>query len=424
MMRDDDRPPPNFEGFGARPAPDPALPADLITDRSLLRSAKGDVRACEFNARILMAASAQFNDLHFDEFLCRVRLGDRDWSDGDDRDALIWLQGTHRVPSFTLGQVRNAILALAYERRRDSLREFVAGLPEWDGAPRIPYAFRDAWGAPDDEMTRMASTNLFVAMIARAERPGAQVDTLWTFEGPQGSQKSRALRALGGQFHAEVTAPIGTPDFLRELRGLWLAELSELDALRGREASTIKRLLSSPRDRYVEKFEKHAVAYPRRAIAVATTNEAQYWQDATGARRLIPIRADRIDVELIERDRLQWLAEARHYFAQGATWWEYPETMADAQEDRQQVDPWEDALRRIMAEGRRIPDAGGQTVEPWPEGWISTAEILSTWLRLEPHQQGPAAGPRIGKIMRRLGYQPKRADGRPQQRGWVRDVDT
>ncbi len=35
------------------------------------------------------------------------------------------------------------------------------------------------------------------------------MDTLWTFEGPQGTGKSLALHALGEDFHAEITASIG-----------------------------------------------------------------------------------------------------------------------------------------------------------------------------------------------------------------------
>ena len=50
----------------------------------------------------------------------------------------------------------------------------------------------------------------FVALIARALRPGSQVDTVWCFEAPQGTFKSRSLRELGGAHHAEISAAIGT----------------------------------------------------------------------------------------------------------------------------------------------------------------------------------------------------------------------
>ena len=376
---------------------------------NLIRSDKGIIRACDHNAKELMAAAPQFSDLHFDDFLFRARIGDRDWSDHDDRDALCWLQSAHQVPGFTLGQTRTAVMALAYARRRDSLFEFVMGLPEWDRTPRIKMAFIDAWGAPDTPLTRAASRNLFIALHARAVKPGSQVDNLWVIEGPQGTLKSASLRALGGQWHAEISAQVGTSDFLRELRGIWTAELSELDSLRGREASTIKRLLSAPSDRFVEKYERHAVAYPRRAVALATTNEAAYWQDSTGARRLIPIRAGAIRLDLIETLRLQWFAEARHAYEAGLPWWEFPDSAAGEQEDRQVIDPWEDILRAAIANVN------------WPQGWIASASILRDWLHLEPHQQGKASSTRLGHVMRRLGFVPHRF-GKARERGWL--VDT
>jgi hypothetical protein len=393
----------------------------------LIRDGKNRLKACEHNAKQLLSTDAGYADLYFDDFLFRLRFGKRDWTDNDDRAALCELQAAHQVAGFTLGQVRNAVQALANERRRDSLRDYLQKtVPAWDGIARIEHAFCDAWGAADTSLTRAASRNFFMAMAARALRPGVQVDTLWALEGPQGKLKSRSLRVLGGELHAEISAPIGTSDFFRETRGLWLAELSELDALRGREASTIKRLLSAPVDRYVEKYEKHATAYPRRAIFTATTNEAVYWQDSTGARRLVPIKVGHIDLDAIESTREQWFAEARDLLGKGGTWWEYPEAIEVAQEERQQVDPWEDLLRGLIANGRQQHvgvDAG--TGRPlleaigWPSEFIASAEIMRDWLKLAPHQQGRDSGVRLGKVMRRLGFRPER-HGKARERGWIR----
>ena len=387
---------------------------------ALLKSEKGAIVPCEQNAWLLIEKAPQYAGLHYDDFLSRMRIDKRDWIDADDLDCLRWLQSEHRVARFSLGHARNAARSVAYSRRRDSLREFVDALPAWDRTPRIEQAFTDAWGAADNALTRAASRNLFVALIARAMVPGAQVDTVWCFEAPQGEGKSRSLRTLGGEFHAEITAPLGSADFMRELRGLWLAELSELDSLRGREASTVKRLLSAPADRFVQKYALHAETYPRRAVACASTNEADYWQDPTGARRLVPIACGEIRVDLIAANRLQWFAEALHLFRAGATWHEFPAAILEAQEARQHVDPWEDVLRDTMANGRKT-GLDGQGREPWPAGWISSATIMRDWLHLEPHQQGQASGVRLGKVMRRLGYKPRRSTS-GDARGWISDT--
>jgi Virulence-associated protein E len=383
----------------------------------LILSPKNIIKACEHNAKLLIDEAPQYQPLHFDEFLSRMRFGARDWSDADDVAAVCWLQSAHDVAAFTIGQTRNGARAVAYSRRRDSLREFVEGLPEWDETPRIDLAFVDAWGAPDTPLMRAASANLMIAAIARALHPGAKVDSLWVFEGPQGIRKSLSVHALGGEFHSEITAQIGTADFMRELRGIWFAELSELDSLRGKEPSIIKRVLSAPTDRFVQKYALHAESYPRRAVAIATTNEAAYWQDSTGARRLVPITCTDIRIDVIVENRLQWFAEARSKHAAGATWWEFPTGIADVQDERQQVDPWEDTLRGYMTHGR-VGGIDSQGRIMWPEGWIASAAIMRDWLRLEPHQQGRASGVRLGHVMRRLGYKPK-SSTTGDERGWT-----
>jgi putative DNA primase/helicase len=393
-------------------------------DGYLLTNDKGQVLPCEHNAMVLLGAEPAYAELHFDTFLSRMRFGARDWSDNDDLEAADWLQSTKKVARFSLANARNGARLVAHHRQRDSLLEFVENLPPWDGVARIAMAFADAWGADNTAVLKAASANFFIALIARAVRPGAQVDTLWVFEGPQGIRKSRALRSLGGSFHAEISAPIGTTDFARELRGLWLGEIAELDAFRGREASTMKRILSCPVDRFVEKYEKHAVSYSRRVVCVATTNEGDgvgYWTDSSGARRLIPIRCSGdIRLDVIEALRLQWFAEAKHRYEHHETWWEFPPEILAEQEDRQEVDPWENILRDGIANGRASAYA---VREDWPTVPIKTTVIARDWLGLPAHLQGRATATRIGKVMRRLNFEPVRI-GDKQDRGWRLMADT
>src|SRR5258708_2860740 len=81
----------------------------------LLRTAKNEVRSCEYNAIVLMESEGKYAPLHFDDFLSRPRLGSRDWIDADSLETLCWLQGTFRIAGFTLRQVSNAALALAHK---------------------------------------------------------------------------------------------------------------------------------------------------------------------------------------------------------------------------------------------------------------------------------------------------------------------
>ena len=387
---------------------------DRPAPAGLLFDGNHKILACEHNALLILRAAPEFNDVHFDEFLYRIRIGSRDWNDADVVKTQIWLQATQRQARFSKAHASAAITSLAQERRRDSLKEFIEPL-RFTGVTDIEEAFIKGWGCKDTPLNRASSRNFFIALAARALEPGSQVDTIWVFEGPQGAKKSQALRALGGDFHSEIGAQIGTTDFLRELRGIWIAELSEMDSLRGKESSTIKRLLSAPKDRFVEKFEKYAETYQRRAVAVGTTNDTNsYWQDPTGARRLVPVKTGQIDVELITLCAKQWFAEAADWFAAGATWWDWPDSIKRAQEARQLHDPWEDLIVDGIINGRRN---GTNYPDLWPEPFVSSKEIAETWLRLEPHQQGSAMSKRIGAVMRKLGFEPDK-QGR-DTRGWT-----
>jgi hypothetical protein len=410
---------PDFPGFeDETPIEEPprrvrlreAKPQDAAT--ALLIDQKGSITACEHNALMLMRKSPKFESIFFDTFLHRIRFEGRDLTDSDLIDAQIWLQSQHRQPRFARSHASAALTMLANSRKRDSLIEYMESL-KYSGLTSIDEAFIKGWGCDDTLLNRKASRNFFIALAARAYEPGAQVDTIWVFEGPQGSSKSQALRALGRSFHAEISAQIGSTDFMRELRGIWIAELAEMDSLRGKEASTIKRLLSVPNDRFVEKFEKYAETYPRRAVAVATTNETNaYWQDSTGARRLIPVKTGTIDVDFIKLCADQWLAEAGELYAQDATWWEWPSDIKAAQEERQQQDPWEDIIRDSIINGRKN---GTAYPDKWPEPFISSSKLAEEWLRLDASQQGPAMSKRVGAVMRKLGFEPRRS---AKTRGW------
>ncbi len=167
----------------------------------------------------------------------------------------------------------------------------------------------------------------------------------------------------------------------------------------------------------MQKYENHAQSYPRRAVSVATTNEATYWQDSTGARRLIPIPCGDIRIDLIQQNRLQWFAEARHRFNNGSSWWDFPEAIKEAQEERQQNDPWEDLIRGYIEGGKW----SGAFALVWPKGPITTRELTTDWLGLTPAQQGAVSGVRLSKIMRRLGFVPIRL-GPERQRAWRKGV--
>jgi predicted P-loop ATPase len=399
----------------------PKAPAPGRT--GLICNGKGEPLPIEANVIDVILAEPRWRGLYTDMFLRRMRL-ERDgktvdWSDDDHMLMHEWLQREGDFPRVKFEVTKRSVRAVANARSRDSLTDFYISLPAWDQVERIATALEEAWGCDGSDVVRAASTNLFRSMAARAIYPGAKVDTITVFEGPQGTLKSQSMQVLGGQYYAEISAPIGSADFMREIRSINLGELSELNALHGRESQTIKTMLSRTEDRFVEKYEAEPRSYPRRCVFIGTTNETQYWDDATGARRLVPVRVGAIDLRLIAENRLQWLAEALADIREGRTWHEWPGEIGAAQDERQHGDPWEDELRHVIAHGRQS-GTDMQGVIDWPIGWISSREILFEWLRVPPAAQARAYSTRLGRVMRRLGFRPgKSSDG--NERGWRRD---
>ena len=179
--------------------------------------------------------------------------------------------------------------------------------------------------------------------------PGAKVDHVLVLQGPQGIGKSRALRALvpdPSWFTDEIGYDLGK-DSAERLRGKWIIELSELDALSKAEATRIKAFLTREADRYRPAYARHARDFPRQCVFAGTTNVDTFIRDPTGGRRFWPTRVGRIDVSSLVAVRDQLWAEALVRYERGEGWHLTPAVEAIASEEqgqRMQVDPWAEQL--------------------------------------------------------------------------------
>jgi len=184
-------------------------------------------------------------------------------------------------------------------------------------------------------------------MIARAYKPGCQVDTIVVFEGSQGIRKSSSLSILGGKWYASLPDPFGSKDFLQSIDGVWLAEIPDMSSFKGRDIQHVKAIITTRVDRYRRSYGYHAESYPRQCVFSATANGSDWNQDPTGARRFWPVACTSINIEYLITQREQLFAEALHLYRTAGSWWDVPETLARAeQEKRREVDSWEQILEQ------------------------------------------------------------------------------
>lgn len=301
----------------------------------------------------------------------------------------VWIEHEHGL-SFSPDTILRAVEAVADSNRTDYVLQYLVELGTVV-EPLIDQWLPRALGTADNSYTRAVGAKWLISAVARAFEPGCKADHVLLLEGRQGAGKSSALRVLGGPWFTDSLAPLGSKEAAMQLQGPWIVELSELDALRGAEASSAKAFLSRTVDEYRPPYGVGFVTRPRRCVFAGTTNEGGYLRDHTGGRRFWPVRCGRIDLDWLREHRDQLWAEAVARYRAGETWHlDEAEALALAgaeQEARYQGDEWE-AVVRQWAEGREF---------------VTLGEVLGEALHIERPRWGQIEQNRAARILIRMG---------------------
>lgn len=313
----------------------------------------------------------------------------REWSDADDLALTEIFQRDFGLSRIAVDTVSQGIRLVSAKNTCNEPRDWMETL-QWDQTDRAEHFFHECFGAEDSEYTRQVSRNFWVSIAARTYNPGCKMDNMVVLEGAQGIGKSNALRSIGEQWYTEANESVTTKDFFMTLTGKMIVEIAELDSFNRAEVTRIKQVISCSSDRYRAPYGRSAQDHPRMSVFVGSTNEDEYLRDGTGARRFWPIPCGTIRRDLIESNRSQLFAEAVHLFKSGATWWEIKESAANSiQESRRATDPWEEILQEYLT-GRAD---------------LSYTIIAKDALGLNPEKQNTATQKRIGKALRKLGWE-------------------
>ncbi len=292
-----------------------------------------------------------------------VRPGDIELS-RDKSEMALWFQHKGQMAGrFNTKDLLDAINGVAHDRAFDPLKDQILQLRgTWDGVRRLEHAAQHVMGAPDTAWTRTVFPLWMKSLVMRITQPGCKVDTMLILEGLTGYKKSTFFEAL-------LPDPMYFSDSLKRVShdveavrlvhsGPAIFEIGELSALRKTDVEDVKAFLSSRKDDLRPLYETFRVAL-RRCVFVGTTNQDRYLRDETGNRRFWPVLVtQRIDVDLVVRDRLMWFAEALARLEQGEAWWlsQEEEKLASAeQETRMEDDIWEERIIQWLS--ARSPDA-------------------------------------------------------------------
>lgn len=404
--------------------------------RKLRKTKKGKVKNNSLNISVILNHDPRWKGLiSFDLFSRRVmkrrpppwhvdEMPDDEsllvgqWTDEDTTALQIWMM---REYAFEPGRDRtnNTVIAVARSNSHHPVREYLEGL-EWDGKERVERWLVDLCGAEDSEYVSKVGRWWLIGAVARIFEPGCKVDHVMILEGDQGNRKSSAIRTLckDPDWFFDSPINIGSKDAMQALRGKWIIELAELDAMSKKEAAAIKAFFTSQIDSYRPAYGKFTIEQPRQCVFMGTVNpegEGGYLKDATGNRRFWPVTIpDKIDLSGLQRERDQIWAEAVELYLRGERWWpereEQDRLLTPEQNDRRAGDAWEQKV--------------GEWLKPKVKGYfVTTADILDEALDVPPKDQDRGKQTRIGKLMPCFpnwkGERRRFPDGR-RLRGWTR----
>ena len=295
--------------------------------------------------------------------------GPRQWDDRDASELAIYLAATHRL-EVASQLVHEAAVTVSHRNLYHPVQEYLASsVAKWDGVPRLDSWLIDHCGATDTEYVRKISAWWLMQAVARVSNPGCQADYCLILEGEQGLGKSQALKALAGaEWFGDDLEDVGSRETAQRLAGKWLIELSELAVARKADVNRLKAFISRTTDRYRVPYGRTAEDFPRQCVFAGSTNDSEYLNDPTGARRFWPVRVSRVDIDQLRAIRDQLWAEAAVRVARGERYWpvaaEDPIFKAEV-EARRSVDSWEEKILTWMSR---------------PTGYKPDIELTTAWL--------------------------------------------
>jgi putative DNA primase/helicase len=330
----------------------------------------------------------------------------QEWNDVDSARITAFIQQRMDLPKMTLKLVQDAIVHAAHEAPRNSVQDWLNGLT-WDGVERLDTWVGDCLGVELTPYAMAVGRNWIISMVARAYKPGCQVDTMPVLEGLQGEGKSSALEILGDRWYAAVGTAFGSYDFIQTIQGKWLIEIPDMAGFSRREHSHVIATITTRTDRYRMKYGRFDQDHPRKCIFAATSETDDYLPEMRGYRRYWPLRCREIQLETLREQRESIFAEAVHAWREGASFHRMPrEATSDEQRSRTTDDLWTEDVLNYCAQRAMA----GHPVSP-------TKILTDSAIEMPRKQLDHVSKLRVTNILKAHGWVPKMINN---QRMWVK----
>lgn len=213
----------------------------------------------------------------------------RGWSDADLAALSAYLDRVYHI--FSPSKLKSALLTATSERAFHPIKDYLEGLPAWDGKKRLETLLIDFLGAEDSTYTKAVMRKALVAAVARVYEPGIKFDSILVLAGPQGVGKSMIFGKLGGAWFSDSLniADMRDKTGAEKLQGFWLLEIPEMNGIKKVDVETVKSFASRQDDKFRVAYGTVVESHPRQCIICGTSNTPQFLRDVTGNRRFWPV---------------------------------------------------------------------------------------------------------------------------------------
>lgn len=372
------------------------------------------------------------------------------WTDNDASQLRVYLSEAYGVYAPT--KTADAINMVAAKRKHHPIRDYLNGLPEWDGELRLDTLLVDYLGAEDTPYVRAVTRKTLVAAVARVFVPGVKFDSVLVMDGPQEKGKSTLFNILAGDawFNDGLTlTDMQDKTGAEKLQGYWIMEIGELTGMRKSDIDSVKAFISRRDDKYRPSYGRVVESHARQSIIVATVNgTGGFLRDPTGNRRFWPVKTPGgvtrhawdltgADVEQIWAEALVYWKAGEKLFLEGDMKLEANAMQNAALETDEREGMVRDYLERLLPEGwagldlyDRRSYLNGTEFGKQEEGSVrresvSAMEVWAECFGREPASIRKMDSYDIGVLLRKLGWvsgeKRKRLPLYGQQRMWERD---
>lgn len=311
---------------------------------------------------------------------------------------------------FSVDLIHEVASVCASRRAFHPVRDYLNDC-SWDGIRRVDRWLSMYCGAVDNSYTRFIGRKALIACVARIFNPGVKFDHVLVMEGVQGIGKSYMWDVLANPWFTDAPLHIQDKSAIEIMRGKWIVELAEMDALTKYESQTIKGFLSRTEDRCRMAYERKTQNFPRQNVFVGSLNpEVHGWlKDRTGNRRYWPVAVSRIDIPELKRVRHELWAEALELYKKGEDLSvadaNMRSLMAQEVEGRMQQDPWFSILEEhLHSKANDYMTEQGIVVNP--------AEMYSRCIGGSASTFRFQESGRIASILHSLGFEKVRGEGK------------